>query len=93
MKLNSNVHNLSNTVDYTGGKVLLNKLKAKVRDYLDWELTGNLLQVKLFSVTSVLQDKNLKEKTVVVHIRNLTKVVTLPLNVTVMSHTLLDHSA
>jgi hypothetical protein len=73
--------------------VLLNKLKAKVRDYLAWELTGNLLQVKLFSVTSVLQDKNLKEKTVVVHIRNLTKVVTLPLNVTVMSHTLLDHSA
>jgi hypothetical protein len=52
-----------------------------------------LLQVKLFSVTSVLQDKIPKEKTVVERIRNLTEVDILLLNVTVMSHTLPAHFA
>lgn len=54
---------------------------------------GKLLQVKLFNVTSVLQGKILRVKTVVEHIRNLTKVDILLLNVTVMSHTLQGHFA
>jgi len=51
------------------------------------------LQVKLFSVTSVLQGKILREKTLVEHIRNLTKVDILLSNATVMSHTLQGHFA
>ena len=58
---------------------------------LNFKKPVNAFQVKVFSVTSALQDKMQKVKTTVVHIRSLTKAVTLPLNVTVMSHLLQAH--
>jgi hypothetical protein len=74
-------------------EVSLNKLIREESAYLGLEFIQYLLQAKQFSVTSVHQDKTRKEKTVAELIRNLTKIVKLPLNVTVMSRSLQEHSA